>query len=797
MKFGRDFEGQMIQEWCEAYVDYRALKLILKQILRFRHRDPAFRRFPPTPPPPPPAPPSSTTASVNNSAGGGGGLTRRISLYRAFSGLTNRAKGSPRKRDKHNHHHNHHYHLFDDEEEQVILITEDETANYTTTFLNSVDDGGELEVMFFRRLDGEFNKVVRFYKQKVEEVMEEADELSRQLNVLIALRIKVENPMANLPDINGIHSSPVSPEHQSNRVPDTSPMATIKEQEQGEEETSVDGNRNKGFKPAPLEMLDNVKINIKPETPLTMLKCMISSLTSKQTFSKSELRTAEELMSRAFVEFYQKLRCLKSYCFLNQMGFSKILKKYDKITSRNASKSYLHAVDNSYLGTSEEVSRLMSRVEATYIKHFAHGNHREGMRSLRPKAKREKHRITYFLGFLSGCTVSLAIAIIVLVHIRNLMSSEGRHQYMENIFPLYSLFGLVALHLLMYAADIYFWRKCRVNYPFIFGFEQGTELGYREVLLIGSGLAVLAFLGVVSNLDMEMDPRTKSFSVITELVPLALLIILTSILFCPFNIIYRSSRYYLIRCIFHCLLSPLYKVVLPDFFLADQLTSQVQAFRSLLFYICYYGWGDFKRRSNKCYESDVYRRFYIIVAIIPYWFRFAQCIRRMLEEKNKDHGLNALKYMSTIIAVATRTLFEWRKGTYWLTVAATTSSIATVFNTVWDLVHDWGLMNRNSRNPWLRDKLLVPYKSVYFVAMVVNVVLRLAWMQSVLGIREAPFLHRRALLTVVASLEILRRGIWNFFRLENEHLNNVGKYRAFKNVPLPFHYQELGGAKRV
>lgn len=27
-------------------------------------------------------------------------------------------------------------------------------------------------------------------------------------------------------------------------------------------------------------------------------------------------------------------------------------------------------------------------------------------------------------------------------------------------------------------------------------------------------------------------------------------------------------------------------------------------------------------------------------------------------------------------------------------------------------------------------------------------------------------------------------------RLENEHLNNVGKYRAFKSVPLPFVYHE-------
>ena len=39
-------------------------------------------------------------------------------------------------------------------------------------------------------------------------------------------------------------------------------------------------------------------------------------------------------------------------------------------------------------------------------------------------------------------------------------------------------------------------------------------------------------------------------------------------------------------------------------------------------------------------------------------------------------------------------------------------------------------------------------------------------------------LHRVFILTVT------------WFRVENEHLNNVGKYRAFKSVPLPFNYDE-------
>lgn len=76
--------------------------------------------------------------------------------------------------------------------------------------------------------------------------------------------------------------------------------------------------------------------------------------------------------------------------------------------------------------------------------------------------------------------------------------------------------------MVMYAANIYFWRRYRINYAFIFGFKQGTELGYREVLLVSFALAVLALASVLSNLDMEMDPKTKDYETFTEIIPLIL-----------------------------------------------------------------------------------------------------------------------------------------------------------------------------------------------------------------------------------------------------------------------------------
>nr|GMD41601.1 phosphate transporter PHO1 homolog 3-like [Ipomoea batatas] len=743
MKFGKELASQKVQEWGEAYMDYNSLKGVLKDISRFRRRNAAATR--------------------KNS------LKRRLSMYRAFSGLTNRLSsprgGTPRS----------------DHEDEVILVNAVEQegiggAQYQTMFLMSSEAGGEYELVFFRRLDDEFNKVV-----------------SKQMDALIALRIVVEKPPV---DINADQTRD-SAAVEANK----SHMDAIQEIEMSGEGMSDENtriieekttNNFTDFRPAPLHVLYDVRVNIQPETPISTLKNILKASNSELKYSRAELRKAEERLRKAFMEFYRKLRLLKSYCFLNTLAFSKIMKKYDKITSRKASRSYLEMVDKSYLGSSDEVSRLMERTEATFIKHFANGNRRKGMGVLRPHVKREKHRITFFLGeivrLFSGCSIALIVAIIVSIRARNLLQHQGSDQFMENIFPLYSLFGFIVLHMLMYAGDIYFWRRYRINYPFIFGFKQGSELGYREVLLLASGIFVLALAAVLSHLDMEMDPVTRSYKVLTESVPLILISVLLIITFCPLNIVYRSSRFFLIRCAWHCICAPLFKVTLPDFFLADQLTSQVQAIRSFEFYICYYGWGNFRQRLNKCQDSDVYEIFYIIVAAIPFVVRLLQCLRRLFEEKDNSQGLNGLKYFTTVAALVLRTLYELKKGTTLKVLATVFSGITTITNTYWDIVRDWGLLQRNSKNPWLRDKLLVPNKAVYFAAIVVNIILRLVWMQMILGFK-VPFLHRKAMTAVVACLEIIRRGIWNFFRLENEHLNNVGKYRAFKSVPLPFNHE--------
>ncbi|XP_023541375.1 phosphate transporter PHO1 homolog 10-like isoform X1 [Cucurbita pepo subsp. pepo] len=603
----------------------------------------------------------------------------------------------------------------------------------------------EIEVKFFKKLDEELNKVNSFYKESVEAVTNEASVLKKQMETLIALRRKIQKESISRPQLEQLHKEASSSEHL--------------------EEITKENSQNSQ------EILKHVKV-------------LDDLVTDDDDRSKIEAQ-----LKKAYAEFYQKLYSLKQFSFMNLSAFARILRKYEKISSRAAGRSYMEIVDNSYLGTSDEVADLMKMVEITFIKNFSNSNYKEGMKLLKPKTKREKHRVSFSSGFLSGCTVALLAASVLKILSQRLLEREDGTHYMENIFPLYSLFGFIVLHVLMYAADLHFWRCCGVNYPFIFGSKRGTKLGCQQVFLLGVGLAVFASASFLASLYLDRDPSTRKYRTEAEKVPLGTAAVVLLIAFCPFNILYKSVRFSFIRSFLRCISAPLCKVKFPDYFLADQLTSQVQASRCIVLYICYYGLGEHSRKQSKCHTHGVYNTLSFVIAVIPFWLRFLQCVRRLLEEKEAMHGYNALKYLSTIVAVLIRTACELRKGVSWMVLALISSAVSMLINTYWDNVVDWGLLRKHSKNKYLRDRLLVSNKRVYFAAMIVNVVLRVAWIQLVLAFNLRSF-QKLAAVTSISCLEIVRRGLWNFFSLENEHLNNVNKYRSFKSVPLPFSYSD-------
>lgn len=47
---------------------------------------------------------------------------------------------------------------------------------------------------------------------------------------------------------------------------------------------------------------------------------------------------------------------------------------------------------------------------------------------------------------------------------------------------------------------------------------------------------------------------------------------------------------------------------------------------------------------------------------------------------------------------------------------------------------------------------------------------------------EMGYMDGDLILSILAPVEVFRRFIWNYFRLENEHLNNCGNFRAVRDI---------------
>jgi hypothetical protein len=71
-----------------------------------------------------------------------------------------------------------------------------------------------------------------------------------------------------------------------------------------------------------------------------------------------------------------------------------------------------------------------------------------------------------------------------------------------------------------------------------------------------------------------------------------------------------------------------------------------------------------------------------------------------------------------MLAAGAKVAYEKDKSVGWLCVVVIMSSVATLYQLYWDFVKDWGLLQMNSKNPWLRNELVLRRKASYYFSMV-------------------------------------------------------------------------------
>ncbi|ORX53702.1 EXS-domain-containing protein [Piromyces finnis] len=212
-----------------------------------------------------------------------------------------------------------------------------------------------------------------------------------------------------------------------------------------------------------------------------------------------------------------------------------------------------------------------------------------------------------------------------------------------------------------------------------------------------------------------------------------------------------------------------------------------------------------------------------IMILVPYLFRLRQCVADYFTKATKSQRrkslLNAIKYGTSIPLYILSGYYSWIKSdikntsdkelldpmyrhakivfTFWVI----SSFINSGYSYYWDLYNDWELCKKKKHDdekfPFLLRPILHFSKHwMYYIVMIIDLILRFTWFVDVFSIFQLKNLFlvddtptipedikkmkiQKLLLSrlLLRILEIIRRWLWIFFRLEKEWVFTSSEYR--------------------
>jgi len=257
--------------------------------------------------------------------------------------------------------------------------------------------------------------------------------------------------------------------------------------------------------------------------------------------------------------------------------------------------------------------------------------------------------------------------------------------------------------------------------------------------------------------------------------PMLLYVLFAYLIFVPDSTFYPKQRQLFLIACWRILAAPFYPVYYADIVLADIFTSFAKVFGDLESAFCLM----FKHSSfetNTLVKAGCINPFIgPAITALPALWRFFQCMRQFRDEKGDiKHIKNAIKYCSAFPVIITSALqkhYSHSDSAESIFLAWVISGfIHAMFSFYWDVVYDWDLFHSKSKRFLLRDRVVFKPVYIYYIVILLDLALRMTW-----SLKLSSHLHIDAQLYIflLEMLEILRRTVWIFFRMEHQHIKLV------------------------
>lgn len=534
----------------------------------------------------------------------------------------------------------------------------------------------------------------------------------------------------------------------------------------------------------------------------------------RTTHTRSIIRRTRHSMRRALQTLYREMLLINNFAILNFTGVIKITKKAKKQlgsaevvtlgpdgTPQCVQRPPLPELANVWMeqhkfNEGQDVRLLLKRVEQLYAQWFSDGNLHVATGELLSQVTEET--ISYDmlkLGYRLGVACTFGLWMTWDCLILGLKAGGPSLEEMPAFPVLCGLGGLLSVHW-SWAIQVMVWTRYKINYIYLFELDPRYVRGHIKIIndcivdtIIFLMLTMLYFKAMLRHLPYPVK-RPGTF-------------ILFGIAIAAYRLIFpwQNRRHLwttLFRVVFCFCNEP---VNFFDTYVGDVLTSMVKIFLDVAFTVGFVCSGDVLLEGKESRHAGMEWRFNFwyrniacpLVVFLPLFWRFLQCLSRYGATGQRwPHLGNAVKYgAAQLITIfgAIHPLYSTLAASlgyqvFWLSLFI----CSTLLSFGWDVLVDWGL-------GWfaLNDRQMYPHRGYYYAAVVLDLFLRFLWVYSLIPPAADELSIVSLLVTWITPLslllEMVRRTIWGFFRLENEHLRNTEGFRRVSVVPL--HYQKL------